>query len=114
MASECAPDYSRAIYFIDVNGALRESLPDENGKYDDETELWRDSQVSSGWMGAAYRAYKDVDLPKAVATEVVCVHSDVDEEKEPEVTAPVCSDAPMAECQSRSRSRSRGRKTKQQ
>ena len=39
MASECAPDYSRAIYFIDVNGALKESLPDENGKYDDENRV---------------------------------------------------------------------------
>ena len=89
----CETDCSKAVYFIDGDGAVKESLPDENGLHDQETEFWRDSQVSSSWMAVAYRIFSDLKGPEEAAIEV-------------------CDDAPVTPVASvRSRSRSSGRKT---
>eukprot|EP00435_Cladocopium_sp_Y103_P014003 s605_g3.t1 len=126
----CEPDYMKAVYFFDASGSLRESLPDEQGQYDDETEFWRDSQVSSGWWGAAYRAYSDLRPPtRVLAKEVVYVHDSLhpDDKKDGTEdhgvagktddipgTAEAFSDAPEAQSSLRSRLRSRSHKRKQQ
>lgn len=97
----CVLDGVKPVYFIGEKGELRESFPDENGNWDDETELWRDSQVSSGWMGTAYQVYSDMGENSAVPK----VHV-VDDEKD-DGTAVVCSDAPAVRGRARSRSRNR-------
>ena len=48
------------MYIVDGKGMMRE-LEVINGKVDDKEDLlfWADSQVSTGWLSAAYRFLKD-------------------------------------------------------
>lgn len=95
-------DYSKAIYYVDGNNEVKESFPDEHGRYDDETEFWRDSQVSSGWLGAAYRLLRS---PKDDSGD-----TGVQKDEAGVDTGPT-SEAPVAERRARSRSRSKSCKT---
>ena len=61
----------KPIYYVDGAGDLNESFPDETGRYDEEAEFWRDSQVSSGWLGAAYRAFRGIEPVAESAADVI-------------------------------------------
>ena len=72
---------AKAIYYVDGAGDLKESFPDVTGRYDEEAEFWRDSQVSSGWLGAAYRAFRGIEPVAESAADVIS--DDGDDNPEP-------------------------------
>lgn len=105
-------DAPKAVHYIDGNGDLHESLPDENGKFDEETEFWRDSQWSSGWLGCAYRAYPKIEakLKAAPSSEKNDGQGEAHPGREHDglgEAAKASSDALSAEPRTRSRSRER-------
>lgn len=69
--ASCCP--CQAIYVVNGEGDLLEAFANESGNFDPEVEQWRDSQVSSGWMSAAYRAYPRME-ERANSTPIVVVN----------------------------------------
>ena len=55
-------------YVVDGDGELRELVA---GERPDLEALWADSQVSSGWLSAAYRTMKEPCLEPPTAKDVV-------------------------------------------
>ena len=105
-------------YVVDGNGELHELV---GGERPDLEELWADSQVSSGWLSAAYRTLKEPFPEPPAAKDVVDLTEFEDHGKGKECgvvgqaqTTPSSSGSSTPTCSSstcvRPRSRSRSRK----